>query len=98
MSDLAFHVRAYVPAAEGAELGARVALLKARDWAAALRGHTACQLALNLACEAHDAAGEFVFATGETVQRLEFAARLCRHLVAAAMLAEQLADGEVARD
>jgi hypothetical protein len=40
--------------------------------------------------EAHEVAGEFVFAQGETVQRLEFAAKLARHLVAAAVLAEHL--------
>ena len=97
MSDLAFHVRHYVPDAEGEELEARIALLKARDWAAALRGRTTCLLAFNLACEAHEAAGGYVFAEGETVQRLGFAAKLCRHLVAAAVIAEQLECGEIAR-
>jgi hypothetical protein len=97
MSDLAFHLRAYLPEATGEELEARVALLKARDWAAALRGRTACPFAFTLACHAHEAAGEFVFAEGETTQRLDFAAKLCRHLVAAAVLAEHLENGEIVR-
>lgn len=96
MSDLSFHVRAYVPDAAGEELEARVALLKARDWAAALRGCTVNSQALNLACDAHEVAGAFVFAVGETTQRLALAVKLCRHLVAAATLAEQLDDGEIA--
>lgn len=95
MSDLAFHIRTYVPDASGDELEARITLLKARDWAAALRGRTTCLLAFNLACSAHEAAGEFVFAVGETSQRLAFAAKLCRHLVTAAILAEQLETAEI---
>ncbi len=38
MTDLAFHIRQFVPSAEGVELDHRAALLKARDYAAALRG------------------------------------------------------------
>ena len=97
MSDLSFHVRAYVPSATGEELEHRETLLRARDWAAALRGRTASRLAFDLATEAHEQAGAFVFAIGEDEQRLGFAAKLCRHLIAAAVLAEQIDDGEVAR-
>ncbi|MEZ5688744.1 MAG: hypothetical protein R3E21_08195 [Caenibius sp.] len=97
MSDLAFHVRQYVPEANGEELEHRTILLKARDWGAALRGRTVSLRAFNLAVEAHEVAGEFVFATHETATRLQLAAKLARHLVAASMLAEQLDDGEVAR-
>lgn len=90
MSDLSFHVRHYVPTAAGSELEHRTVLLQARDWAAALRGRTVSPLALNLAIDAHEVAGSFVFTTGETEQRLAWAAKLARHLVAAAMLAENL--------
>jgi hypothetical protein len=95
MTDLSSHIRQYLPDAQGEELEHREALLKARDWAAALRGRTNTVRAFNLAVDAHEVAGEFVFAQGETPQRLAFAAKLARHLVAAAMLAEQLDDGEV---
>ncbi len=95
MSDLSFHVRSFVPTAAGDELEHRTTILKARDWAAALRGRTTSLQAFNLACEAHEVAGAFVYATGETTQRLEFAAKLARHLIQAAILAEQLDAGEV---
>lgn len=95
MSDLAFHVRQYLPEAQGEELEHRIALLKARDWAAAMRGRTTVLQSFNLAVEAHEAAGAFVFKIDETVERLAFAVKLTRHLVGAAMMAEQLADGEV---
>jgi hypothetical protein len=52
--------------------------------------------AFNWAAEAHETAGAFVFAIGETEQRLEAVVKLCRHLVAAAMLAEQLELSEAA--
>lgn len=97
MTDLSFHVRQYVPDAAGDELRHRELLLQARDHAAVLRGRTASLRAFNLAVEAHEFAGAFVFLIGETPERLAFAAKLARHLVAAAMIAEQLDDGEVAR-
>lgn len=95
MSDLSFHVRQYLPDARGEELEHRIALLKARDWAAAMRGRTSVLQSFNLAVEAHEVAGQYVFAVGETVERLAFAVKLTRYLVGAAMVAEQLADGEV---
>ncbi|MEA1619649.1 hypothetical protein SOQ14_12045 [Erythrobacter sp. T5W1-R] len=92
MSDptLAFHVKQYVPQAEGDELAHRITLLKARDHAAALRGRTDGWLATECACHAHDIAGRFVFRLGESVPRLEMAANLCRYLVRAALTADSL--------
>ena len=95
MSDLSFHVRQYVPTAQGEDLEHRTALLKARDWAAVLRGRVDSAFALQLVIQAHDVAGEFVFAKDESPERLAFAVKLCRHLVGAAVIAEQLENGEV---
>ena len=93
MSDLSFHVRQFVPNAEGEELELRNALLKARDYAAALRGRAASELACNLACEAHELAGAFAFAE-TSIPRLKMAVGCCRNLVQAAMYADGLAEGE----
>lgn len=87
------HVRQFVPDAAGEELELRVTLLKARDWAAALRGRTVSWLATECACHAHEVAGHFVFRLGESLARLELASILCRALVKAAMAADSL-DGE----
>ncbi|TXH00855.1 MAG: hypothetical protein E6R09_07765 [Rhodocyclaceae bacterium] len=95
MSDLSFHVRQYVPTANGADLESRVALLKARDWAAVMRSQVDSDFARQLVVEAHETAGAFVFAKDETPERLAFAVKLCRHLVGAAVIAEQLENGEV---
>jgi hypothetical protein len=91
-------VRHYVPNAIGDELAYRVAILKARDWAAVLRGSTVSQRALSLAIDAHEAAGEYVFEPGASVEQLASAARACRRLVGAALDFELLENGEVARD
>ena len=95
MSDLSFHVRQYVPTAQGEDLESRVTLLKARDWAAAMRSQVDSDFARYLVAEAHETAGAFVFAKDESTERLAFAAKLCRHLVGAAVIAEQLENGEV---
>jgi hypothetical protein len=87
---LEYHVRHFVPDAAGEELAHRVTLLKARDWAAALRGRSISWLASEFACHAHDVAGRFVFRPGESVARLETASNLCRALVKAAMAADSL--------
>jgi hypothetical protein len=87
---LEYHVKQYVPEATGDELAHRVTLLKARDWAAALRGTTLSWLATECACHAHDVAGRFVFRPGESPARLEIASNLCRALVKAAMAADSL--------
>ena len=92
LTDLSFHIHQFVPAAEGEELESRITLLKARDYAAAMRSKTISRRAYDHACDAHEMAGEFVYAD-VPVLRLELAARYCRNLVVAAMLAEQL-EGE----
>lgn len=87
---LEYHVRHFLPDAAGDELAHRVTLLKARDWAAALRGRSVSWLATECACHAHDVAGRFVFRPGESIARLETASNLCRALVKAAMAADAL--------
>ena len=96
MSDLSFHVRQFVPACtDGEEMEHRTALLKARDFAAAQRSKVCCDRAIDFACEAHQVAGEFVYAD-VPVNRLKIAVAYCRNLVQAAYLAEHLS-GEAAR-
>jgi len=89
MSGLTFHIHQFAPAADGLELEHRTALLNARDYAAALRGRVVGQLAHNHACDAHEMAGEFVFAE-VPLARLEIAVKYCRHMVMAAFLADHL--------
>lgn len=91
---LAFHVRKYLPDATDGELALRVQLLRARDWAASLRGNATSWIAQDAACRAHEVAGAFVFRPGESLTRLELAVTLCRRLVGAAMAADAL-DSEV---
>ena len=92
MSDLAFHINSFCPAAEGDELQERIALLKARDYAAALKPNMRSDWAYDLSCAAHEAAGHFVYAQVPT-NRLKIAVNYCRNLVQAAMLADHL-EGE----
>lgn len=87
---LAYHIQQYCPGAEGEELAHRVALLKARDWAASLRGNATSWIAQHCATRAHEIAGAFVFRPGESLARLELAVTLCRRLVGAAMAADAL--------
>lgn len=90
MSDLALHVRQFVPAcADGDEMAQRTALLKARDYAARLRGTTISEMALAHAAEAHEIAGAFVFAN-VPIDRLKIAVAYARNLVQAAFLVEHL--------
>jgi hypothetical protein len=84
------HVLHFMPDAAGDELAHRVALLKARDWSAALRGRSQSWLATECAFHAHDVAGRFVYRLGESPMRLETAANLCRALVKAALAADAL--------
>jgi hypothetical protein len=86
----AARVRQFVPDIDDAELAHRVALMKARDHAAALRARTRSPLAADCATFAHDLAGRFVFLTGESSARLEEAVQCCRSLVTAAMRADSL--------
>lgn len=94
MSDLSFHVRQFLPNCEGEELEARQALLKARDYAASIRGRGATGLALDHAVAAHEMAGAWLYADAP-VARLRIALAYCRNLVHAAYLADHL-DGEAA--
>jgi hypothetical protein len=89
VSDLAFHIRQFAPDASGEELEHRAALLKARDYAASLRGRCDSDRTANHACDAHDVAGAFVFAP-VPVPRLKIAAAYCQCLVQAAFLAAHL--------
>lgn len=90
---LAFHVRSYLPDAEGKSLEYRVKLIEYRDRAAIIRGQTTSRLAIELAAEAHERAGAVVYAADEPEQRLEMTVILCRRLIGAAMAAEQLDEG-----
>lgn len=89
---LSNRVRQFVPDVQGTELAQRVALMKARDHAAALRARTSCTLASECANYAHDLAGRFVFRMGESETRLSEAVDCCRNLVLAAMRADALND------
>lgn len=86
----AARIRQFVPDIDEAELAQRVALMKARDHATALRARTRSPLAADCATFAHDLAGRFVFLTGESTQRLEEAVQCARNLVLAAMRADSL--------
>jgi len=92
MSDLSFHIREFMPTAEGEELKQRIALLKARDYASALKWKAASDLAYDLACAAHEMAAHYVFAD-VPVDRLKIAVSYCRNVVQAAFSAEHL-EGE----
>lgn len=89
MSDLAFHIRQFVPDCADAELEQRQALLVARDYAADLRAKVTSETALAHAADAHEMAGAFVYADVPT-DRLKIAVAYCRNLVHAAFLAEHL--------
>ncbi|WP_271077902.1 hypothetical protein [Aurantiacibacter sp. MUD61] len=90
MTDLAFHVRQFVPnCADGEELEQRTALLVARDYAADLRGKVWSRTALHHAADAHELAGAMVFAD-VSADRLKIAVAYCRNLVHAAFLADHL--------
>lgn len=91
MTDLAFHIRQFVPAAEGAELEHRIALLNARSCAGELVGQAIGDMAYSTARDALDIAQAFVFAEAPAA-RLQIALQLCRHLVMAAYLADHLED------
>lgn len=88
---LEFHVKQYVPDAEGESLDQRVTLLQARDWCAHLRGRVHSPFSGNLAAEAQDIAGQYVFNAKCPAHELKAAAELCRRLSAAALAADTLA-------
>ncbi|MFN6933759.1 MAG: hypothetical protein ACK4NZ_01255 [Tsuneonella sp.] len=89
MSDLAIHVRQFLPDCVDAELEHRQALFVARDYAADLRAKVTSETALAHAADAHEMAGAFVYADVPT-DRLKIAVAYCRNLVHAAFLAEHL--------
>ncbi len=86
---LVAYIHQFVPDAQGKELELRLALVKARDYCARLRGTTVNFRAHNHACDGHEMAGEYVFADVPT-GRLEIAVSYCRHIVMAAFLADHL--------
>jgi hypothetical protein len=86
----AFHVRAYLPEAEGEELEHRIGLLKARDYAARLRGQVTSAASQEHAANAHEIAGAIVFNPRIRGTDLKVAVDYCRCLVKAAMYADQL--------
>lgn len=90
MSDLSFHIRSFCPQAQGDELSHRETLLRARDYACALRGRAATERGRELACMAGDVASELVFSLDASPLKLAAAAKLCRSLVVAAMIFDQL--------
>lgn len=91
MSDLSFHIRQFLPDCDGEELEARQSLLKARDYAASIRGRGVTGLALDHAVTAHEMAGAWLYAPAP-VDRLKIVLGYCRNLVHAAYLADHLAD------
>jgi hypothetical protein len=92
VADLAVHIHQFVPSAAGDELEQRIALLKSRDHAAMLGGSATDEYATNLACDAHEVAGEWVYAPASVAQ-LSLAATLARSLVNASFAAEYLTTG-----
>lgn len=86
----AFHVRSYLPEADGEELEHRINLLKARDYAAKLRGQLQTPWGQSHATDAHELAGAILFKPGIDNTHLKAAVDYCRALVKAAMLADLL--------
>lgn len=90
VDQLAFHVRTYLPEAEGDALAHRIGLLKARDYAAALQGSAVSHVSRQHAADVHDLAGAMVFREGLSEVKLKAAVDYCRAIIKAAMLAEIL--------
>lgn len=90
MSDLAFHVRQFVPdCPDGDEMERRKSLLTARDYAITLITKTVEPVATDHAIAAREVADAFVFAD-VPVARLDIALSYCRHLVQCAFIADHL--------
>jgi hypothetical protein len=90
MSDLAFHIRQFVPdCQDGDEMEQRQALLKARDYAVSLIPTRRELIAMDHAIAARDVADAFVFAD-VPVARLKIAVSYCRHLVQCAFISDHL--------
>jgi hypothetical protein len=88
VDQLAFHVHHYLPEAEGEALKLRCDLIKARDYAAVLRGRVTSPHAQAHAIDAHEVAGAFVFDEEASETQLSAALTYCRALVKAAMAAD----------
>ena len=90
MSDLAFHVRQFVPdCTDGAEMGARQKLLIARDYAITLITTRRELVSMDHAIQARTVADHFVFAD-VPIHSLEVAVRYCRALEQCAFIADIL--------
>jgi hypothetical protein len=90
MTDLAFHVREFLPECQGEELEQRKSLLVARDYAADLRGKVWSRTALEHAATAHELADYFYKDETASPDRLKIALAYCRNLVHAAFLVDHL--------
>jgi len=90
MSDLAFHVRKYVPdCLDGDEMERRKSLLTARDYAVMLITRTKAEIATDHAIAAREVADAFAF-SDVPLARLDIALSYCRHLVQCAFIADHL--------
>lgn len=89
MRDLIFHVQQFLPDSQGRDLELRTTLLKAMNYAAAMRGRYDRPRAYGYAADAHDLAGHYVFRS-VPIHVLEMAVDACRALVKAAQLVDAL--------
>lgn len=89
-SGLAYHVREFVPGSEGEDLEHRIALLKAREYAAKIRCKPVGEIARGHAIDAQQVADLFLHDEHCTLDRLKLAVTYCRNLVQAAVIAEFL--------
>lgn len=87
---LVSHLREFVACDDATELSQRVALFKARSWAAHLMANYHSRLGVALAQDADWLAGQLVFLPSQSSVRLSMAAVACRRLVGAAMAVEFL--------
>ncbi len=89
MRDLIFHVHQFRPDSQGKDLELRTNLLRAMDYAAAMRGRYDRPRAYGYAADAHDLAGHYVF-RNVPIHVLEMAVGACRALARAAQFVDAL--------
>ena len=89
MRDLIFHVHQFRPDSQGKDLELRTNLLKAMDYAVAMRGRYDHPRAYGYAADAHDLAGHYALRS-VPIHMLEMAVDACRALVKAAQLVDAL--------
>ena len=89
MRDLSFHVHQFCPTSQGEDLELRTRLLKAMDYAAAMRGKYHRPRAYGYSADAHDLAGHYVF-RDVPIHVLKMAVDACRALAQAAQLVDAL--------